>query len=121
MINQMPNAVTPIIILLVGHWVGDFLLQWDEMAFKKATSIKWLAVHVVIYSCVIFMAAFFILPLGTALAFTFFNALLHFATDYVSSRFAVKYKNVPRIFYPIIGFDQLIHTSALVVLLGYYT
>jgi len=52
--------------------------------------------------------------------FLLLNAVLHFVTDFFTSRLAVKYKLNPRIFYSIIGFDQLIHTVTLMVTMYFY-
>jgi hypothetical protein len=39
--------------LLVGHLVGDFLLQTNEMARRKAQSLRWLLRHLACYMAVI--------------------------------------------------------------------
>ena len=39
--------------LLVGHLVGDFLLQSDRMACNKGNRLRWMAVHMSLYMAVI--------------------------------------------------------------------
>ncbi len=34
-----------IIAMLLAHLVGDYILQWDALARRKARSIQWAAVH----------------------------------------------------------------------------
>jgi len=89
------------------HFVGDFVMQTRTMAENKSTSIKWLSSHVAVYSM-------FLLPFGVW--FALLNGILHFATDYVTSRLtskAWKEKKTHK-FFTIIGVDQLIHSLCLV-------
>lgn len=102
------------IILLFTHWVGDYLLQFNIIAIHKSQDIMWLTVHVLIYTAVIYMAVIFRFTPEEAFYFCVANGLLHFATDFITSKLSSKYKDNPRLFYPIIGFDQLIHTVTLV-------
>ena len=48
--------------LLVGHLVGDFLLQSDKMAQYKSTRWRWMAKHIGLY-----MAAITLVLVGYAL------------------------------------------------------
>jgi len=43
--------------LLVGHLVGDFLLQTDEMARHKAREWRWMFTHVGLYMVPVALAA----------------------------------------------------------------
>lgn len=103
-----------LIILFLGHWVGDYLFQSSKMAQQKRIGVKWLSIHVGVYSLVLFIFSLFLFDPGTAIAFTGINAVLHWGTDFFTSRLSAKYSNRPRVFYPIIGFDQLIHTVSLI-------
>ncbi|MBS1722674.1 MAG: DUF3307 domain-containing protein [Armatimonadetes bacterium] len=47
------------ILFGVGHMVGDWLLQSDEMAMNKTTNIKVRAVHCLIYTMVLAGVMFF--------------------------------------------------------------
>jgi len=97
------------IILLITwiHFVGDFILQNDKMAHSKSSSNKWLAIHVGIYSsCFIVFGS---------ILYVVINFLLHFATDYVSSRLTTKLYKAKKNhwFFVVIGADQAIHMSCL--------
>ena len=65
------------IVLLVAHFIGDFLLQSNKMALNKSKDNEWLAVHAFVYSCCF-------LPWGVS--FFIITFFLHFCVDYVTSR-----------------------------------
>ena len=103
-----------IIILLTGHWVGDYLFQTSRMAQQKRRGVKWLTIHVAVYTLELFSAAVLLLDFPNAIYFAGVNAALHWITDFFTSRISAKYVNQPRIFFPVIGFDQLSHSISLI-------
>jgi hypothetical protein len=106
-------------LLLFAHWVGDYVLQTNEMAYYKGRSLRWLTIHVAVYSIPIGAAAFILFRPGVILQFCDINFALHWATDFITSRLAYHYKETPRIYYPIIGFDQFIHGACLILTANY--
>ncbi len=44
---NVPDVLT---LLLLGHVLGDFYLQWEDMAKKKIESFGWLCLHGLIYA-----------------------------------------------------------------------
>lgn len=72
-----------ILVALLSHFVADFMFQQDKEAQKKSTSNYYLTYHVVKYSVI--MA----LVIGPLLALI--NGVLHWVTDYFSSRTASYY------------------------------
>lgn len=109
-------------LLLLAHWTGDFLFQTSDMATKKSHSVKWLGIHVLTYTVVLFCFSVFIFDFKSALYFTIINGLLHLLTDFITSKVISHYTEKPRVFYPILGFDQMVHTLTLYVsFLMYYT
>ena len=101
------------IIVLIGHWVGDYLVQTRNMAIKKSSSIKWLLIHVFTYTAVLFVVAQFLFSWQVGLGYTLFNGALHLIVDFFTSKLTTKYQDRSHIFYPILGFDQLLHTICL--------
>jgi hypothetical protein len=108
-----------IITLLFAHWVADFLFQSNTMALNKSTSVKWLSLHVLTYSTIILIFVFFLLPWKTALIFAVVNAVLHWITDFFTSKLTTAYKDDRRYFFLIIGLDQFIHAATLIFTLDY--
>ncbi len=101
------------IIVLAGHGVGDYLLQTTSMATQKSVSQKWLLLHVFTYTLVLLATGNIVFSWQVALGYAIFNGALHFITDFFTSKLARRYQEKPRVYYPILGFDQLVHVSCL--------
>lgn len=101
------------ILILVGHWIGDFVFQSTDMAVNKSSSIKWLLLHVLAYTLILLLFANFAFSWQVALGYTLINGVLHLVVDFFTSKLAAKFKDRRRIFYPVIGFDQLLHIVCL--------
>ncbi len=103
-----------LIALVLMHFVADFIFQTDWVAKGKSTSNPILFWHVTLY-CIPF--------LFISIEFAVINALLHFITDWFTSR-ATSYlwkKEQRHWFFVVIGLDQAIHMICLFstfVLLG---
>jgi len=97
-----------IYLVLIVHWIADFILQTDQMAINKSTSFKWLSSHVGVYTLAL-------LPFGPS--FALINGLTHFMVDYVTSKFTsyLWKKNDRHNFFVVVGLDQLLHTSILII------
>ena len=106
-------------LFLVAHWAGDFVFQTTSMALGKSKSIKWLTIHVLTYTAILLIFSVFTLPNDVILLYVLANGLLHWVTDFFTSKLAAKYFEQPRIFYPILGFDQLIHVMTLYITFGH--
>jgi hypothetical protein len=69
------------LMLVVIHFIADFILQIDSMATKKSTSWKALAAHVTVYAlCFVWLSPSFF-------AITW---LTHFVTDGITSRITAR-------------------------------
>ncbi len=105
MINQQYLVVALVWI----HWIADFILQTDVMAQNKNKSTKWLSIHVTVYS----------IPfLIFGLKFAVLNGLLHFVTDFITSRLTsyLWQKGDRHNFFVVIGLDQAIHLTSMILL-----
>ncbi len=104
-----------LVALLATHFVGDFVLQTNFQASNKNKRLDALSLHVVTYTATLFLGAVILFGLMPAITFALLNGVLHFATDYITSRASSKLwaDQNWRHFFVIIGFDQLIHQATL--------
>lgn len=93
------------------HFIADFILQTDYMAVNKSKSNRVLLGHALCY------ASPFILIVG--IKYGLLNGLLHFGTDYISSRVTSNLwsKGDRRNFFIVIGLDQAVHLTCLLATL----
>jgi hypothetical protein len=109
-----------IYVVLVAHWVGDFLLQDSRLALNKYRDRWCLLEHCVTYASTMGVASSFILPPERAVVFALVNAAAHLVIDAVTSRWTHKtwgWAEHPRVFWNVIGFDQLLHVTLLALTL----
>lgn len=116
-------SYTVICLLLLSHWVSDFVFQTDYMARNKSKNNKPLALHCLVYTLGLAPFAFYFLPtVASATAFLILNMLLHMIIDYFTSRFTSKLSSqgkygsdtIPNFgMFSIIGLDQLLHYICL--------
>jgi len=101
--------------MFIVHFICDFILQSDEMALNKSTSNKWLFYHILMYTAPFVSMIYVFKDMQITLLFMLINGILHFMTDYVSSRVAKYYweKDDRHNFFVTVGADQLIHTMSL--------
>jgi hypothetical protein len=123
--------MTLVYVLLVAHFVGDFVYQTDDMAVRKATSWWALALHVLVYTFVLLM---FTVWWWEAAIFCAVNGVAHFVQDAVTSRILARLWFLPvskryqgghtllvedtgsrHWFFVAIGADQLLHYVTLFV------
>lgn len=97
--------------ILFSHFIADFVCQTDKMAINKSHSMRWLLIHVLVYSSVLG-----IMTLGPS-AWVLLNGLLHLVIDTFSSRLtSFLWKRGERHwFFVVIGLDQFLHTAFLLM------
>ena len=103
--------VTVLLALVWTHWFADFILQSDRIAVNKSSSNQILLWHVALYgACFLWVGVWFAVV----------NAVLHFATDWCTSRVTKKLwlAEQRHWFFVVIGFDQAIHMTCLFVTYG---
>jgi hypothetical protein len=110
------SFLTQFLILLAIHWLADFVLQTHWQAQNKSKNNEALLQHVSVYTVILTagaMAVFF--TADRVMLFVAANAVLHFATDYVTSRWSSRLyaKQDWHNFFVVIGLDQLIHQVTL--------
>jgi hypothetical protein len=96
-----------IILLMILHFIADFILQSDWMAQNKSKYLYPLFVHCITYaSCFLFFGPIFGL-------ITF---ICHFITDFFTSKLnSYLYTKNRHWFFVGIGADQLIHNITLIL------
>ncbi len=109
----MTPSLSSIIIFLIGHWVGDYVLQTNAIAKEKSASFKWLLIHVAMYTAIISICAMIVLPREIWAGFIALNGLLHLLTDFVTGKLRAIFSGSQRLYFIIIGLDQMIHSITL--------
>lgn len=88
------EPILALLLILAGHFVGDFMWQSDRMAQGKSKSLWVLAQHVGAYSVAIFFVSLVVAPpvglLRWALTYTAVTAMVHYGIDAVTSRWTSK-------------------------------
>lgn len=104
----MSDTILKILMLVWIHWLADFVCQTDYMAKGKSKSIKILSYHVWIYSVMF-------LPFGWKMFAV--NFVTHWIIDYFSSRATSKLwaKGDVHNFFVVIGLDQALHLTTLIL------
>lgn len=107
-----------IFLLLLIHWIADFICQPTLLANTKYKNFSSLLSHILIYFYMSFYLsiALLSLPLSFITYFVAFNAAAHLVIDYFTSKVSHYYADKKN-WYPffcVIGFDQFLHTSLLV-------
>lgn len=104
------------VIIIIGHYISDFLLQNKYMAENKSSSLEALLVHTSVYGIfwmILTMLIFNDLILSTIFGLITFvtHTFIDFVTSKINSRL---YKNNKiRLFFNVIGFDQVLHYLVL--------
>lgn len=111
--------ILSIIVIFWLHFLADFIMQTDKMALNKSTSFKWLSIHALVYSVPFLLYFSFTYDPLFGLTFALINGILHWIVDAVTSRVtAYLWKKEQRHwFFVVIGLDQAIHMTCLVVTL----
>lgn len=118
--------LTLILVILVAHFVADFVCQSDWMAVNKSTSWSALSVHVGVYGLVLLGITVPVLAQYTTgthlLLWGVTNVLCHFVQDAVTSRVnAILWKEGERHWFFVgIGADQLLHYVTMFVTAGWW-
>jgi hypothetical protein len=111
--------ITAAIAILAIHFIADFIVQTRWQATNKSKRLDALTQHVTTYTlCLLATWAFVAAGVHAEpiAKWALLNGLLHFATDYLTSRrTAANWNNgAPgKAFWVWLGFDQFIHAATL--------
>ena len=116
-----------VILIFLFHWVSDFVCQTHEMSLKKSKSILWLSYHVVVYTAVttLLWSIFFggMIENFSVIVPSIFGIIFvtHWITDYFTSKWTSRLwqENKVHEFFVVIGLDQLIHATTLLITYNY--
>ena len=105
-----------IIYILFLHFVSDFIFQSREVAVTKSKSVLSLSIHCLTYSFGLLLGMVFI-DFQYMIPFTFINGLSHFIVDFITSRLTTKFYQEDKMhqFWIVIGADQFIHSTILIL------
>lgn len=103
------------------HYIGDFILQSHHMATFKSRDNLVLSQHATVYCFPFILVIPFIKDNLWSLLFIIGNSVMHFGVDYWTSRWTsfLWKKQEIHWFFVVIGLDQLIHMTTLIVTFNY--
>lgn len=107
------NYTILFLLILINHFVADFLAQTDKQAKAKSSSNRALFMHVLTYSLIWFPSAMYLLDRSYILVPIFISITFcaHFITDYITSRLVKKQFDKQNFHngFVFIGLDQMLH------------
>jgi hypothetical protein len=98
--------------LILAHFIGDFLLQFDKLYALKFKHISGVVLHTLIIYCCLITFSWPYLDQGLLWAFLTGIALLHFVQDWAKIRFTKNSEH--NLFFFVL--DQILHVSLLAVM-----
>jgi membrane-bound metal-dependent hydrolase YbcI (DUF457 family) len=114
-------------LVIVSHWIADFVFQSHWMATNKSKNNIALGSHVLVYTIIIGLLlgiplyVYGNIPYNTLATWVAVNGILHFLTDYITSRITSKLwqKQDYHNFFVVVGLDQVIHYTCLFATIMY--
>ena len=104
-------------LILLGHIIGDFYLQTDEIVSKKGNVIKYMLLHCAIYSLIISVCFNFIYNnSGQTIHIFGIIFITHLVVDAVKQKISEKTKKYESMVFLI---DQILHLLVLIIILFY--
>jgi len=111
--------INDIVLIILLHFVADFLCQTRSMALGKCTSNMELLKHIAAYSSIFLIASFLTPAFG--LMFVLVNSIGHAITDWFSSRIGKWFHKQGQMywFFATLGLDQTVHLLTLILTYEY--
>jgi len=112
------------VALLAVHWLGDFVFQSHWMSVNKSKRLDALSLHAVTYTVTLLVGSGLVLgvrQIELLVLFVGANGILHFATDFVTSRITSHLwcQRREHDFFVMVGLDQLVHQVTLATTLWF--
>ena len=107
-------------LLMIGHLLGDFYFQSNEMATRKKESFDYTIKHCMVYSIIMYVVI--VLTTGSLFSNVFpvvLIGLLHLLTDGIKSAF-YKFKKFDKREIGIFFIDQLIHIITIFIVSRFF-
>ena len=111
-----------LILVNLYHFIADFLCQTRQMANNKSKSVYWLTMHVLTYTTVTTLGwTIFTLDPITLIKVWLVTFVTHWSTDFITSKGTTYFylKNNMFGFFSVVGFDQFIHATSLLLTYNY--
>ena len=113
-----------IFLIIIIHWIADFVFQAEKWALGKSKALKPLLMHTFTYSSIWYVAILiYSHDLNSSMWFMIITFVAHTITDYFTSKFVSKKFERKEFGSPIpnfggftyIGFDQVLHYVQLIL------
>ncbi len=114
------TEIFAILWIMFAHWIADFHLQTRWEAANKWENVRALTYHVLVYTFTMMFAGLVLWWLWgpfSVMAWTLGNGVLHWITDYYTSKQTHKYffKEDYHNGFVWVGIDQFIHYACLFI------
>jgi len=97
--------------LLLGHLLGDFTFQTNKIAKNKSRNLKWILIHSVIVTAIMFILA---LPFGLSLLkLVLLNGFLHFLIDFYKAKLNPTNPFIALLYFIL---DQALHIAIIYII-----
>jgi len=112
------------ILIIITHWIADFIFQAETWALGKSKKITPLLKHTLTYSIMWFLPVYFMTDeLFDSVIFVMITFITHTITDYFTSKIVSKRFDkghygspIPNFgAFTIIGLDQVLHYLQLII------
>lgn len=108
-------------VIIIGHLLGDFYIQTNQVAEKKKTSFRYVLLHCLLYMMVIFvLTAWLTGDLLRGFYMTIIIGVSHLCVDSLKVYIEAKYTKAARYEYVMFLLDQIIHIFILVLVCGMF-
>lgn len=102
------------ILIILGHLLGDFYLQTDKIATKKKTMPGYMLLHCFLYSIVMYIVMIILTKnINVSIEITCIISIVHTVTDIVKNKIYVKIQKYEAAVFMV---DQVVHFFSLMVM-----